>query len=91
VADELARSDGREVRLEEDVELALPFLLPEDGYSCDVVRGMPVGLGELLAPLQNAGLCRVSPQPTSSGLWTIYMTDHAQHGVSNPSIKIFLF
>uniref|UniRef100_A0A8C9L8Y7 Afadin, adherens junction formation factor n=1 Tax=Pavo cristatus TaxID=9049 RepID=A0A8C9L8Y7_PAVCR len=37
-ADELARSDGREVQLEEDPDLQLPFLLPEDGYSCDVVR-----------------------------------------------------
>ncbi|KAG8123635.1 hypothetical protein E2320_019033 [Naja naja] len=32
-ADELARSDGREVQLEEDPDLQLPFLLPEDGYS----------------------------------------------------------
>jgi afadin len=51
----------------------LPFLLPEDGYSCDVVRGMPVGLLELLSGLQQAGLCRFTIQPTSSGLWTIYM------------------
>ncbi|KAB0405932.1 hypothetical protein E2I00_012938, partial [Balaenoptera physalus] len=35
-ADELARSDGRAVQLEEDPDLQLPFLLPEDGYSCDV-------------------------------------------------------
>ena len=75
VADELARSDGREVKLEEDVELQLPFLLPEDGYSCDVVRGVPQGLTEFLQPLQSAGLCRMNVQPTSSGQWTIYMTE----------------
>lgn len=82
VADELARSDGREVRLEEERELQLPFLLPEDGYSCDVVRGVPQGLAEFLAPLQHAGLCRMSTQPTSSGLWTIYMTHEPNLGVS---------
>jgi hypothetical protein len=82
VADELARSDGREVRLEEERELQLPFLLPEDGYSCDVVRGVPQGLAEFLAPLQHAGLCRMSTQPTSSGLWTIYMTHEPNTGVS---------
>ncbi|KAJ8314800.1 hypothetical protein KUTeg_006950 [Tegillarca granosa] len=34
MADELTKTDGREVRLEEDPDLQLPFLLPEDGYSC---------------------------------------------------------
>ena len=42
-SDELARQDGRQVRLEEDKDLMLPFLLPEDGYSCDIVRGIPNG------------------------------------------------
>ncbi|KAG9347511.1 hypothetical protein JZ751_005079, partial [Albula glossodonta] len=50
-ADELARSDGREVQLEEDPDLQLPFLLPEDGYSCDVVRNIPNGFQEFLEPL----------------------------------------
>ncbi|OBS71879.1 hypothetical protein A6R68_13544, partial [Neotoma lepida] len=50
-ADELARSDGRDVQLEEDPDLQLPFLLPEDGYSCDVVRNIPNGLQEFLDPL----------------------------------------
>lgn len=81
LADELARSDGREVRLEEDPELALPFLLPEDGYSCEVVRGIPAGLVEFVGPLQHAGLCRLSAQPTSSGLWTVYM------GPANPMVS----
>ncbi len=53
--------------------LQLPFLLPEDGYSCDIVRGVPGGLVEFVAPLQQVGLCVMTPQPTSSGFWTIYM------------------
>ncbi len=61
------------MRLEEDFVLQLPFLLPEDNYSCDIVRGVPGGLLEFLQPLQAAGLCIMTPQPTSSGHWTIYM------------------
>ncbi|XP_073407940.1 afadin isoform X19 [Dendrobates tinctorius] len=71
-ADELARSDGREVQLEEDPDLQLPFLLPEDGYSCDVVRNIPNGLQEFLEPLCQRGYCRLVPHTRSPGTWTIY-------------------
>ncbi|GFY73939.1 afadin [Trichonephila inaurata madagascariensis] len=74
-ADEQARSEGREIKLEEDSDLQLPFLLPEDGYSCDIVRGVPAGLQEFLQPLIQAAYCRLTIQPTSSGYWTIYMSD----------------
>ncbi|XP_066594478.1 afadin isoform X7 [Prorops nasuta] len=84
VADTLVRADGREIRLEEEPTLALALLLPEDGYSCEVIRGVPPGLAEFLAPLQQDGLCRMAPQPTSSGYWTIYMIDHHSN-VRSPS------
>ncbi|XP_043919082.1 afadin isoform X3 [Protopterus annectens] len=71
-ADELARSDGREVQLEEDPDLQLPFLLPEDGYSCDVVRNIPNGLPEFLEPLCQRGYCRLVPHPRAPGSWTVY-------------------
>ena len=71
--DELTRREQRQVRLEEDFVLQLPFLLPEDNYSCDIIRGVPGGLVEFIAPLQRAGLCVMTPQPTSSGSWTIYL------------------
>ncbi|XP_037088487.1 afadin-like [Pollicipes pollicipes] len=77
-SDELARQDGRPVRLEESRDLQLPFLLPEDGYSSDIVRGIPNGLAEFIAPLQHAGLARMNEQPTSWGYWTIYMAGHEQ-------------
>ncbi|XP_037088481.1 afadin-like [Pollicipes pollicipes] len=78
-SDELARQDGRPVRLEESRDLQLPFLLPEDGYSSDIVRGIPtVSLAEFIAPLQHAGLARMNEQPTSWGYWTIYMAGHEQ-------------
>ncbi|XP_052088290.1 afadin-like isoform X5 [Mytilus californianus] len=71
--DEKIKSDGRDVRLEEDPDLQLPFLLPEDGYSCDTIRGIPNGLGEFVEPLSRAGVCRMVAQPGSTGEWTVYM------------------
>lgn len=55
MADEMTRADGREIRLEEDQDLQLPFLLPEDGYSCDTIRGVPTGLGEVIDQLSRSG------------------------------------
>lgn len=73
VADELTRADGREIRLEESPDLPLALLLPVDGFSCDVVRGIPAGLVDFLSPYQVAGMCRLASQPTSIGMWTVYM------------------
>lgn len=72
-ADELTRSDGREVMLPEEPDLHLPFLLPEDGYSCDIIRYVPNGLAEFLKPLSQTGICHMTEQPLSSGSWVIYM------------------
>jgi len=72
-ADEVSRSNGQELQLEEDWELQLPFLLPEDGYSCEVIRGVPPGLKGFLEPLAATGLCRLTIQPETSGLWTVYL------------------
>ncbi|XP_044268481.1 afadin isoform X2 [Tribolium madens] len=74
VADELARAEGREVTLYEDPAPPLQLLLPDDGFSCDVVQGVPPGLADFLHPLQASGLCRLAAQPTSSGHWTVYMS-----------------
>ena len=76
-ADELARSDGREVQLEEDPDLQLPFLLPEDGYSCDVVRNVPNGFQEFLEPLVQRG-----GQPRSNTA-----TQSVQNVLSNVNLK----
>lgn len=62
-----------QVCLEESLELPLALLIPEDGFSSDVVRGIPAGLVDFLSPLQGAGMCRLAAQPTSIGLWTVYM------------------
>nr|XP_042912237.1 afadin-like [Parasteatoda tepidariorum] len=89
-ADEQVRSEGRDIKLEEDSDLQLPFLLPEDGYSCDIVRGVSAGLQEFLQPLILAGLCRLTIQPTSSGYWTVCMSDQdigrLPSGARSPSL-----
>ena len=71
-ADQLTREDGREVMLEEDPDLQLPFLLPEDGYTSDVLRGVPAGLHDFIEPLQANHLCEFIASPETSGSWTVY-------------------
>jgi len=59
-ADANARREGSEVKLLEDLELQLPFLLPEDGYSCDFVTGCNAELVAFLEPLRHAGIAHAS-------------------------------
>jgi hypothetical protein len=71
--DDVIRADGRHIRVEEEPLLGLAFLLPEDGYSCDIVRGIPTGIVEFLSPL--SPLCRLTPNPNAAGYWTIFFHD----------------
>lgn len=54
-ADKLIRSEGRHVQLEESLDLGLPFLLPDGGFSCDTVTGIPSGFLEFLEPVCQKG------------------------------------
>ncbi|XP_030573997.1 afadin isoform X3 [Archocentrus centrarchus] len=76
-ADNLIRSEGRDIQLEESLDLHLPFLLPEGGYSCDTVRGIPQGFREFLEPMCQKGLCSLTSQSNSKGDWTIYFSESA--------------
>jgi len=67
--------------LEEDFELKIPFLIPEDGYSSELVRYIPNGLLEFVGKLakrsiQDQELCIFTVQPSSSGHWTVYFKNH---------------
>ena len=79
--------DGKQITLEEEPDLQLPFLLPEDGYSCDTLRGVPNGLMDFLEPLRQIGLCSSAIPTTSSGLWTVYMSSQDQPLVSLAHIR----
>jgi len=53
--DAQCQEEGREVRVDEPADLRLPFLVPEDGYSCEFVKGMPTGLVEFVDQFMHAG------------------------------------
>ncbi|KAM8916829.1 afadin isoform 2-T2 [Spinachia spinachia] len=74
-ADNLIQSEGRDIHLEESLDLHLPFLLPEGGYSCDTVKGIPLGLRAFLEPICRKGLCSVTSQPSSKGDWTVHFSE----------------
>jgi hypothetical protein len=82
-ADELLKSEGRLVQVEEEVDLKLPFLLPEDGHSCDVIKGLPNGLLDYLENLQNLGLCWLLQNRQGTGSWTEYMSQFGSANNSN--------
>ncbi|XP_077094841.1 afadin isoform X2 [Siphateles boraxobius] len=69
---DVLRREGGEIRLQEELELNLPFLLPEDGYSCDSMRGIPKGFQEFLEPICRKGLCKLVSHSICFGTWTIF-------------------
>ncbi|XP_072222021.1 afadin [Leuresthes tenuis] len=74
-ADKLIQSEGEDIQLVESLDLHLPFLLPEGGYSCDTVRGIPQGFREFLEPICQKGLCSLTSESNSKGDWTVYFTE----------------
>ncbi|KAK6105381.1 Ras association (RalGDS/AF-6) domain family protein [Brugia pahangi] len=72
-ADVMAAQDKASIQLEEEPQLQLPFLLPQDGYSPDLIRGLSPAFAEVISGLQAQGLCRFLPQNQSSGSWTVYL------------------
>jgi len=72
-ADQVLMQEGRSLQLEEEVDLQLPFLLPEDGHSCDIIKGLPSGLLDFLEALQNAGLCWLWQNTQGPGSWKKFM------------------
>ncbi|KAK1893908.1 Afadin [Dissostichus eleginoides] len=73
--DQLILSEGREVFLQESLDLQLPFLLPEGGYSCSSITGTPAGLRDFLEPICRKGLCCLTSQPNSRGDWTVFFSE----------------
>ena len=82
-ADEVARSNGQEIQLEEDPELLLPFLLPEDGYSCEVIRGVPPGLQGFLEPLAATGNIFTTLSSPNSTYNTTISTSRRKKGIGH--------
>ncbi|VDO40275.1 unnamed protein product [Onchocerca flexuosa] len=72
-ADVMAIQDETSIQLEEEPQLQLPFLLPQDGYSAELIRGLSPAFAEVISSLQAQGLCRFLPQNHSSGNWAVYL------------------
>jgi afadin len=73
-ADEVLKQEGRNLQLEEEVDLQLPFLLPEDGHSCEFIKGLPAGLLDFLENLQNSGHCWLWQNTQGPGSWKKFMS-----------------
>lgn len=80
-ADSLIQSEGRAIRLEESQDLSLPFLLPEEGYSCSTVKGIPPGFREFLEPICQKGTWYVCLWHT----WNELRSDNSVDQTSLPS------
>ncbi|XP_059907336.1 afadin [Gadus macrocephalus] len=74
-ADPLVASEGRCLEREERLELRLPFLLPDGGYSCDTVGGIPPGFTEFLEPICRKGLCKLTPRANCHGSWRVFFNE----------------
>ncbi|UJR35275.1 hypothetical protein I4U23_028039 [Adineta vaga] len=84
--DENLRREGVLVQLAEEPELNLPFLLPEDGYTCENLRSIPQQLFEFIEPMSRSSLCRLFTNPHSLGMWTEFMqASNMENGLSNSS------
>ncbi|CAF3620661.1 unnamed protein product [Rotaria sordida] len=71
--DENLHRKGFLIQLAEEPNLTLPFLFPEDGYTCEHLRGIPEKLFEFIEPMSRLVLCRLFTNSYSLGLWTEFL------------------
>ncbi|KTG35382.1 hypothetical protein cypCar_00024085 [Cyprinus carpio] len=86
---DVLRGEGGEIRLEEELDLHLPFLLPEDGYSSDSMRGIPKGFQEFLEPICRKDHDSIGPSKQKSSVADLH--DSAEASVSGPSKPLETF
>lgn len=61
------------VQLEES-DLRLAFVLPEDGYTCEHLNGIPPQLLQFIETISRSVSCRLFIHPHSLGYWTEFMS-----------------
>jgi len=87
-ADEVVKQEGRNLQLHEEVDLQLPFLLPEDGHSCDIIKGLPACLLDFLEILQNSGQCWLWQNTQGPGSWKKFMIkEQQQPNLQQPTLS----
>ena len=68
------REDGFPVEPAEESNVRLPFVFPDDGYTCEYLQGIPHGLLEFIEKYIRVIPCRVFLHPTSLGYWTEFFS-----------------
>ncbi|VDL72015.1 unnamed protein product [Nippostrongylus brasiliensis] len=87
-ADNLTLQDGQPITLAESEQLLLPFLLPQDGYAAEQLRGVPDGLVQYLLLLQDKGLCHsLSVQESSLATWRASPSTSNSAAVPRPPVQ----
>ncbi|WKX91609.1 hypothetical protein Q1695_009994 [Nippostrongylus brasiliensis] len=87
-ADNLTLQDGQPITLAESEQLLLPFLLPQDGYAAEQLRGVPDGLVQYLLLLQDKGLCHsLSVQESSLATWRASPSTSSSAAVPRPPVQ----
>ncbi|XP_042565613.1 afadin-like [Clupea harengus] len=87
--DDVLKKEGWDIQLEVDSDLHLPFLLPEDGYTCDSMQGIPHGFRDFLEPICHKGFCSLMFHPISADAWKVFFsrTDSVSSGSTNLCYK----
>ncbi|TRY83501.1 hypothetical protein DNTS_016232 [Danionella cerebrum] len=83
---DILRAEEAEICLKEELDLHLPFLLPEDGYSCDTMHGVPKGFQEFLEPICCKGLCKLVSH-SNAGTWTVFFSSAEKNDTNNSAWK----
>ena len=58
----------------EESDLRLAFILPEDGYACEHLAGVPPPLLKFIETISRSVSCRLFIHPHSLGYWTEFIS-----------------
>ena len=93
--DEKIRQEGFPIELAENVHLRLPFVFPDDGFTCEYLQGIPHGLLEFIEKYIRVIQCRIFLHSASLGYWTEFFSStnsietNGDHSHRLETIKLF--
>ncbi|UJR10573.1 hypothetical protein I4U23_014773 [Adineta vaga] len=72
--DENLHRKGLIVQLAEEIDVDVPIILPEDGYTFETLHGIPQQLFQFIESINRSTLCRLLINPHTRGMWTEFMS-----------------
>lgn len=93
--DEKIRQEGFPIELAENAHLRLPFVFPDDGFTCEYLQGIPHGLLEFTEKYIRVIQCRIFLHSASLGYWTEFFSStnsietNGDHSHRLETIKLF--